>query len=380
MTKRVRRGMAVIAAMLLIMLDISFAYAAPEADDKEPDMDAGGAVLMEKDTGIVLLSKNAHQKLPMASTTKIMTALVVIENCSLGETVEVVSKAYGVEGSSMYLKAGEKISVEDLLYGLMLLSGNDAAVALAIHTAGTVEAFAALMNKRAESIGARNTHFVTPNGLHDAEHYTTAYDLALIAAEAMKNEAFRTIVASTYHKSSTGSLVRYMKNKNKILWEYEGGCGVKTGYTKAAGKCLVFAAERNGMSLIGVVLRCQTMFPTAKAMLDYGFGLYSVQKVISAGDVIVRTRVLKGTKTSLAAAAKDDIMIPVKKGERACIKTEIMLDEGLSAPVELGQEIGTLKVFVNDKLAAQTSIVACESIAPLEYGHYLNKLLGMWAA
>ncbi len=208
MTKRVRRGMAVIAAMLLIMLDISSAYAAPEADDKEPDMDAGGAVLMEKDTGIVLLSKNAHQKLPMASTTKIMTALVVIENCSLGETVEVASKAYGVEGSSMYLKAGEKISVEDLLYGLMLLSGNDAAVALAIHTAGTVEAFAALMNKRAESIGARNTHFVTPNGLHDAEHYTTAYDLALIAAEAMKNEAFRTIVASTYHKSSTGSLVR----------------------------------------------------------------------------------------------------------------------------------------------------------------------------
>ena len=139
MTKRVRRGMAVIAAMLLIMLDISFAYAAPEADDKEPDMDAGGAVLMEKDTGIVLLSKNAHQKLPMASTTKIMTALVVIENCSLGETVEVASKAYGVEGSSMYLKAGEKISVEDLLYGLMLLSGNDAAVALAIHTAGSVE-------------------------------------------------------------------------------------------------------------------------------------------------------------------------------------------------------------------------------------------------
>ena len=123
MTKRVRRGMAVIAAMLLIMLDISSAYAAPEADDKEPDMDAGGAVLMEKDTGIVLLSKNAHQKLPMASTTKIMTALVVIENCSLGETVEVASKAYGVEGSSMYLKAGEKISVEDLLYGLMLLSG-----------------------------------------------------------------------------------------------------------------------------------------------------------------------------------------------------------------------------------------------------------------
>ena len=364
MTKRVRRGMAVIAAMLLIMLDISSAYAAPEADDKEPDMDAGGAVLIEKDTGIVLLSKNAHQKLPMASTTKIMTALVVIENCSLGETVEVASKAYGVEGSSMYLKAGEKISVEEL----------------AIHTAGSVEAFAALMNKRAESIGARNTHFVTPNGLHDAEHYTTAYDLALIAAEAMKNEAFRTIVASTYHKSSTGSLVRYMKNKNKILWEYEGGCGVKTGYTKAAGKCLVFAAERNGMSLIGVVLRCQTMFPTAKAMLDYGFGLYSVQKVISAGDVIVRTRVLKGTKTSLAAAAKDDIMIPVKKGERACIKTEIMLDEGLSAPVELGQEIGTLKVFVNDKLAAQTSIVACESIAPLEYGHYLKKLLGMWAA
>ena len=216
----------------------------------------------------MICAKEAHKKLPMASTTKIMTALIVIENCSLGDTVKVSPKAYGVEGSSMYLNAGEEVSVEDMLYGLMLLSGNDAAVALAIHTAGSVEAFAALMNARAEEIGAHNTHFVTPNGLHDPEHYTTAYDLALIAAEAMKNPDFRKIVGSTYHKTTTGSVIRYMKNKNKILWQYEGGCGVKTGYTKAAGRCLVFAAERDGMTLIGAVLSCPDMFNVAKAMLD----------------------------------------------------------------------------------------------------------------
>ena len=341
---------------------------------------AEGAGVFNLDTKQVLYSQNLFEKLYPASTTKIMTALIVIENCSLGDTVKVSPKAYGVEGSSMYLNAGEEVSVEDMLYGLMLLSGNDAAVALAIHTAGSVEAFAALMNARAEEIGAHNTHFVTPNGLHDPEHYTTAYDLALIAAEAMKNPDFRKIVGSTYHKTTTGSVIRYMKNKNKILWQYEGGCGVKTGFTKAAGRCLVFAAERDGMTLIGAVLSCPDMFNVAKAMLDYGFASFRTEKIISAGQSITRIRVSGGTKTALAAEAKDDIIIPVRIGESADIRTEVETRSGMNAPVEKGEDVGSVRVLMDGKLVGETRLLAAEDSLSLKFGQYLRKLLSGWAA
>ena len=341
-----RRTAALILAAAALMTLNAGAYA-----ENAPDIAAGGAALIEQHTSAVICAKEAHKKLPMASTTKIMTALIVIENCSLGDTVKVSPKAYGVEGSSMYLNAGEEVSVEDMLYGLMLLSGNDAAVALAIHTAGSVEAFAALMNARAEEIGAHNTNFVTPNGLHDPEHYTTAYDLALIAAEAMKNPDFRKIVGSTYHKTTTGSVIRYMKNKNKILWQYEGGCGVKTGFTKAAGRCLVFAAERDGMTLIGAVLSCPDMFNVAKAMLDYGFASFRTEKIISAGQSITRIRVSGGTKTALAAEAKDDIIIPVRIGESADIRTEVETRSGMNAPVEKGDAVCNPNRLVYNKKA-----------------------------
>lgn len=260
------------------------------------------------------------------------------------------------------------------------MSGNDAAVALAIHTAGSVEAFAALMNARAEEIGAHNTHFVTPNGLHDPEHYTTAYDLALIAAEAMKNPDFRKIVGSTYHKTTTGSVIRYMKNKNKILWQYEGGCGVKTGFTKAAGRCLVFAAERDGMTLIGAVLSCPDMFNVAEIMLDYGFASFRTEKIISAGQSITRIRVSGGTKTALAAEAKDDIIIPVRIGESADIRTEVETRSGMNAPVEKGEDVGSVRVLMDGKLVGETRLLAAEDSLSLKFCQYLRKLLSGWAA
>lgn len=348
--------------------------------ENAPDIAAGGAVLMERDTGTVICAKDAHKKLPMASTTKIMTALIVIENCPLADTVKVSPKAYGIEGSSMYLNAGEELSVEDMLYGLMLLSGNDAAVALAIHTAGSVEAFAALMNRRAEELGAHNTHFVTPNGLHDDGHYTTAYDLTLIAAEAMRNPDFRKIAGSTYHRTSTGGVIRCMKNKNKMLWQYDGGCGVKTGYTKAAGRCLVFAAERDGMMLIGTVLNCQDMFNAAKAMLDYGFAGFGMKKIISAGQSIARIRVSGGVKTALAAEAKNDIIIPVRIGENADIRTEVETLSGITAPVEKGERVGVLRVIADGRVVGMTELAAAEDCLSLQFGQYLRKLLSGWAA
>ena len=238
------------------------------------DVSAKGAVLIESRTGKVLYAKNAHEKLPMASTTKIMTALLAIENGNLNDIVETDASAYGTEGSSIYLDYEEKISLKDLLYGLMLSSGNDAAVAIAVHIGKGTNKFAEMMNARAKSIGALNTNFVTPNGLHDENHYTTAYDLARITAVAMKSPVFREIVSTQYYRAETGAKPRTFKNKNKILWEYDGGSGVKTGYTKIAGKCLVFSAERNGMEVIGVVLNCPGMFDDAKAMMNYAFENY----------------------------------------------------------------------------------------------------------
>ncbi|HWR19998.1 MAG TPA: D-alanyl-D-alanine carboxypeptidase family protein, partial [Clostridia bacterium] len=222
----------------------------------EPKTGAVSAILLEAGTGKVLYEKNAYIKLPMASTTKVMTAILALECCALSDTVTVTEDAYGTEGSSIYLELEEKMSVEDLLYGLMLNSGNDAAVALAVHIGGSLEGFANLMNAKAREIGANNTNFVTPHGLPNGDHYTTAYDLALISAYALKNEDFCTIVGTTYHRTTTGNFQRTFKNKNKLLWQYEGGNGIKTGYTKAAGKCLSFAAQREGMQLIGVVLNC----------------------------------------------------------------------------------------------------------------------------
>ena len=220
----IRKGLCWAMALLAFFFG-GYRVAAAET---EPEAYAGGIALMEVTTGKLLYGKNAHAQLPMASTTKVMTALLALEHAALDDMLTVPSEAYGVEGSSMYLNLGEKISLRDLLYGLMLTSGNDAAITIAEYVGGSVQGFIDMMNARAAELGALNTHFVTPNGLHDENHYTSAYDLALISAEALRNETFREIVSTTYHTTTTGEQIRTLKNKNKILWQYEGGNGVKT--------------------------------------------------------------------------------------------------------------------------------------------------------
>lgn len=339
---------------------------------------AAAAALIEANSGKLLLSGNSNSRLPMASTTKTMTALVVIENCCLDETVEVTADAAGTEGSSMYLSCGERLSVRDLLYGLMLLSGNDAAVALAVHVGGTVESFVRIMNDRAAKLGLTNTHFVTPNGLHDAEHYTTAYELALIGAEALKNETFRQIVSTQYYTAETGDRVRTMKNKNALLWDYGNAVGIKTGYTSAAGRCLLFAAERDGMLLVGAVLNCRPMFDVAPEMLNFGFENYSMCKIIEKGTVLARCTVLNGEKSILALAAKEDIIIPVKKGTELSASVHVRLDSDVCAPVHESCELGTAELFCDDLCIGQTSLVASESIAERSFLFYFNYILHLF--
>ena len=248
---------------------------------------AAAEIAMELTTETVLKEGNADAKLPMASTTKIMTAIIIVEDCNLDEVITVPDKAVGVEGSSIYLKKGEKIDIRDLLYGLMLRSGNDSATALAIHHSGSVEKFVEVMNERAKKIGAKSTQFKNPSGLPDNEHYTTARDLCKIACYAMRNETFKEVVSTRSHKGN----FRTYANKNKMLYSYDGANGVKTGYTVKAGRCLVSSAERNGMDVVTVVLNCPDMYERSKALLDSAFDNYkllnlSEKAVYSSGSTL----------------------------------------------------------------------------------------------
>lgn len=375
------RVKAPIISLLAFIFLATATIPAPCARAEAPEVSAQSAALIEGSTKKTLYGKSAHTKLPMASTTKIMTALIALENGNLDDMVKTPDEAYGAEGSSIYLNKGEAMSLRDLLYGLMLNSGNDAAVSIAIHIAGSVEAFASMMNARAARLGANNTHYVTPNGLHDQNHYTTAYDLALIAAEAMANETFREIVGTQYHKTSTGDVSRTFKNKNKLLWQYEGGNGVKTGYTMKAGKCLVFSAEREGMQLIGVVLNCPSMFPDSKKILDYGFNSYEMSLLAPANSVIARVLVKSGVQNPLELTIKNDIMVPVPRDAKQQFTTRVELRDEYAAPIAAGEICGHVEIWDDGTLIIREPLYAATSVEKEKgFGYYLTELFMRWVS
>ncbi|MBE5817610.1 MAG: D-alanyl-D-alanine carboxypeptidase [Clostridiales bacterium] len=307
---------------------------------------------MEMSEGRVLYSKNEHAIRYPASTTKILTALVVIESCDLSQTVTIPAEAQGVEGSSIYLKKGEKLTVLELLYGLMLRSGNDAATALALHCGGTISGFAEMMNQKASSLGCTSSHFVNPSGLPSPEHYTTAFDLALIARAAMQNDTFARIVSTKKISIPWEGMEhdRILINENKMLYNYDGANGIKTGYTIAAGRCLVSSAERDGMTLIAVVLGCRPMYEECSAMLDHGFENYELKKIISQNDHSGVINVTDGFDDWLNYAVKDEFYYPLSQNDTVNIKKQMYSTE-YPAPVNIGDEVGVLTVFINgDKI------------------------------
>lgn len=271
-----------------------------------------GKVLMEQSSKRVLYAEDENSRCYPASTTKILTAYIVLNTLPLDRVVTIKKEASGVEGSSLYLKCGDTITVEDLLYGLMLRSGNDCAVALALEVCSNIEEFASLMNITALNLGALNSHFVNPHGLHDDLHYTTAYDLALITARAYDNPQFVEIVSTKQRKIVVNDEARYIANKNKLLNMFDGANGAKTGYTKKSGRCLVGGAKQCGMQLISVVLNCSDMWNDTVRMLEYGFSTYEMMPLDKAmlyggNDVIkvhIRQNVLPNWK---------EIFYPVKR-------------------------------------------------------------------
>ncbi len=278
----------------------------------------------------VLHAAGAETNLPMASTTKILTAILVIDDCNLEDTVTIPKEAEGVEGSSVYLKAGENYTVEELLYGLMLRSGNDCAVALALHHSGSIEAFAQSMNEKAASLGASDSRFVNPHGLPDKRHFTTARDLSFIAAYAMENETFRTIVSCKYYAP------RGWANKNKMLKTYEGANGVKTGFTTSAGRCLVTSAERGGMKLVSVVLDCPEMYERTAELLDGAFAAYSMHTLCDPAEKVEGYAVRYG------------FSYPLTEEEAANITREVELYEPL--PQNAGEIAGEMKIYLEKQL------------------------------
>ncbi len=302
----------------------------------------------------IIYDKNADKRHPMASTTKIMTTLVVLEHCNLNEPVTVSEDAAGTEGSSLYLKGGEVITVENLLYALMLASANDVATALAIHTAGSVEAFADLMNEKAYSLNLKHTHFTNPHGLADDAHYTTAADLARIAGAAMENETFSQIVStkSKVIASTNGETVRTLRNHNKLLSLYENCIGIKTGFTKDSGRCLVSAAERNGMLLIAVTLDAPNDWHDHTSLLNYGFSTYEGHILCEAGDFQQTIPVINGQSKEVSVSVRNTVCLPTKRNT-APIECTVEINRFAVAPIKAGQVLGILR-FTQDGLTILT--------------------------
>lgn len=348
MNKKVFKNSLIVFLIIIFTSSISFC--------SEPDISAQSAILIDAGSGRIFYSFNSQEKIPMASTTKIMTALIAIENGNMNDIVKIKKESVGVEGSSIYLFEGEEISKEDLLYGLMLRSGNDAAIAIANHIGGNTVKFIRNMNSRSKEIGALNTNFVNPHGLDDENHYTTAYDLALITKEALKLNNFKNIVST---KTWVANRVKnnYFYNKNKTIYEYDGGDGVKTGYTKKTGRCLVSSATRKGMQLIAVVLNDSNWFNDCYKLLDYGFNNYNPYILYDKGQFVRNLKVRKGNKMEVPIITEEICAIPLKDIEVDRIKTVIKLPEELIAPVSSGTVVGKIVVYMNGKILHTTNLI-----------------------
>lgn len=333
MTKFIKTALISAAAFVFSLLLLPRVTASAETKSAE--------IVCEVYSGRILSGENIDKTMPMASTTKILTAIIIIEDCDLDKVIKIPAEAAGVEGSSVYLKAGEEFTIRELLYGLMLRSGNDCAAALAIEHSGSIMAFAEVMNARAKEIGAVNSHFENPSGLTSEEHYTTAYDLSLIASYALKNDTFAEIVSTKYFEG------RHWKNKNKMLFNYDGADGVKTGYTVKAGRCLVTSATRGGMRLVCVVLNCPDMYERTASLLDDAFNSFSYECVYEETTEEVPSSV-KGK--SVTVGENKRFFFPLREEERGMISAVKTLPEKVNLPVKKGESLGNIKIYFANQL------------------------------
>ena len=339
------KRMFLFALVLVLLCPVCSAQEGP------PAVSAEAAILMDADSGRILYEKDAHSKRLIASTTKLMTALVALESTPHLDKSITVKPEYQAEGSSMYLKVGEELTLEELLYGLLLASGNDAALAIAGGCAGEVETFVSWMNEWAADLGMADSHFANPNGLDDEEHYSTAYDMALLAQAVLKNEILRKMV-STRSITVAG---RSLTNHNKLLWRYEGCIGMKTGYTEAAGRTLVSCAVRNGQTLICVTLKDRNDWEDHAALFDYGFRNWSAHPLARRGKEFRALPVTGSLIPQVKVETAADVIYPLGLTER--VRAKVTLPASVEAPVQKGTIAGKLTFLLEETVIGETYLL-----------------------
>ena len=356
----------------------------------EPVLNSRKCVVYDRISKTIIYGKNENVKSAMASTTKIMTAIVVLENTDLNQEVVVSKKAGGTGGSRLGLRAGDKVRIEDLLYGLMLRSGNDAAVALAEHVGGSVQGFAELMNNKAVALGLKCTHFVTPHGLDDSNHYTTALELAKLSDYAMCNEKFAKIVGTKITTITVNGMPRQIANTNELLGVLNGVVGIKTGFTNNAGRCLVTETKRNGLDIITVVLGADTKkFRTQDSvkLIEYTCAKYKMKNIeekiqeefenwknINAGRISIK-KAKQNEKLNLIIKEINIKQLPLKEGQIEKIQYQINCLTQFDAPVENNIKIGTILVKIDEKIIESIDIVNTEKIEKKTWQDYLREML-----
>lgn len=352
--------------LLFFCLLSPFAYAT--------DVSAKGAILIEADSGEIIYEKNIDQKMPMASTTKIMTAILIIEGGNLDKPIKITNDAVGVEGSSIYLKEGEIFTKKELLYALLLESANDSAVALALDFAGGVDEFTILMNKKANELALVSTHFENPHGLDGDEHYTTPKDLAYLTKYAMSNPIFCEIVSTKKATIGKGEGKRYLVNHNKLLRLYEGTNGVKTGFTKKSGRCLVSSCERDGVKLICVSLNAPSDWNDHQKLYDMGFSKYESVLLANTYDYLLKFEISGGESPFIYATNPSSLSITLPKDAQS-ISAKVIKEENLSAKIKEGDEVGSIIFYNYDKEIASLPLVSVGTVNKLSKKSFFRGLL-----
>ena len=369
--------------ILLFSFDISFA-----SEGNSLNLNARSCVVLDRNSKKIIFGKNEYNRVKMASTTKIMTATVIIENCDLSQTVTVSKKAAGTGGSRLGLKTGDKITIRDLLYGLLLCSGNDAAIALAETAAGSVQEFSNMMNNKAKELGLNNSHFESPHGLDSDNHYTTAYELALLADYALKNSTFRNIVGTKNYTITINGYPKNITNTNELLGSLDGVYGVKTGFTNGANRCLVTSCKRGEMDIICVVLGCDTKnFRTQDSikLINYTFENFEYLDIKNLIDRKFENyknnntnpfEINKGVSNDLEIRcfSTEPSIIPIKKDEKNSIKVNFELKKNLEAPINANLKVGSFMVYSDNRTILEGDILTTNSIDKKKPSYYFSSI------
>ncbi|AIK37776.1 MULTISPECIES: D-alanyl-D-alanine carboxypeptidase family protein [Bacillus] len=393
-----KRVFGILVCFMLLFSSVSVGFAQSEKAqsektevEKTPKLaeEASSAIVIEQDTGKVLFEKSPNEKLPPASMTKIMTMLLIMEQVEKGklkleDKVRASEHAASMGGSQIFLEPGEEMTVNEMLKGIAIASGNDASVAVAEHIAGSEEGFVNMMNKKAKDLGLKNTHFQNPTGLPAKDHYSTAYDMSIMAKELMKYPLIRKYTGKyeDYLRENTEKKF-WLVNTNKLVRFYPGVDGVKTGFTTEAKYCLTASAEKNGMRVISVVMGA----PTSKErnnqvtkLLDYAFGQYTTKKLYKRGEKIQTVKVGKGKKEKVDLVSSDNVSLLMKKGENMDkVKQEVIAEKKVKAPIKKGDALGTLVIKKDKDVLLKQTIVAKEDVAAASWWELFKRSLGMFS-